>query len=374
MSNKAVSVIIPVYNTEEYLDQCLDSVTKQSLKDIEIICVDDGSTDGSRAIMDKYANNSDCLTILTTERRGPGFARNLALRRAAGEYIAFIDSDDYICQDMLENMYSTAVKYNSDLVMCTIKRFNDNSSEAFSRCAYDKNIPANLDNSTFTWTDIKETLFDLRFSCCNKLYRKELLFKNEIKFSVGNFYEDMIFTYKALLCAERIRFIRRQFYFNRRQRKGATTFTQGPHVMGAFKAFDELEEFINSKSEFKILKEQFDAFKIKKLIEYLPRNDAGHIGAFYEEMKAHLERSPFLVENSYINDKQRDIVCRIKESIVLDFIMSDYWDLKRRYSILYRKNHKLKKDIDKLKRRDPTRLVRSFLKRLKKISAGVLKQ
>lgn len=112
-----ISVIIPVYNVEEYLKECLDSVINQTLKEIEIICIDDCSTDSSYSILEEYAKkDSRIVLIKNKENMGVGYNRNIGIKEAKGEYIGFIDSDDYISEDYYENLYNTAKKYNSDVV------------------------------------------------------------------------------------------------------------------------------------------------------------------------------------------------------------------------------------------------------------------
>ena len=115
-----ISVIIPVYNVEEYLEECLESICNQTFKDIEIICVDDYSTDGSRAILERFAERDSRIRILDSTQKGVSFARNTGLDNARAEYIQFIDSDDYILPTMLETMYKTMCEHDVDAVVCGI--------------------------------------------------------------------------------------------------------------------------------------------------------------------------------------------------------------------------------------------------------------
>ena len=121
-----ISVIIPVYNTEKYLNECLDSIVNQTLSDIEIICVNDGSTDNSLAILESYAKKDNRITVISQENNGQGSARNLGLKNSSGNYICFIDSDDYVDLNMLEKLYDNVILNNSDIVVFKIARFNDN--------------------------------------------------------------------------------------------------------------------------------------------------------------------------------------------------------------------------------------------------------
>ena len=118
MYNIKVSVIIPVYNVEPYLKECLNSIINQTLKDIEIICIDDCSTDNSYQILEEYSKKDNRIIILKNEKNtgGPSTARNKGIDLAKGDYLYFIDSDDYIENNFLEEMYNTAKEYNTDIV------------------------------------------------------------------------------------------------------------------------------------------------------------------------------------------------------------------------------------------------------------------
>ena len=112
-----ISVIIPVYKVEKYLDRCVNSVLNQTLKDIEVILIDDGSPDGCPAMCEEYKKKDNRVRVIHKENGGLGYARNSGLEIATGEYIAFVDSDDFIEEDMYESLYSDAIKYNADVVL-----------------------------------------------------------------------------------------------------------------------------------------------------------------------------------------------------------------------------------------------------------------
>ena len=124
-----LSVIIPVYNVEEYLNECLDSITNQTLEGIEIICIDDGSTDNSPNLLKEYQKKDQRIKIITKENGGQATARNLGIKEAHGEYIAFIDSDDFIEPEMLEKLYTKAKNNNLDIAMCKIATYNNQTKE-----------------------------------------------------------------------------------------------------------------------------------------------------------------------------------------------------------------------------------------------------
>ncbi|WP_455644913.1 glycosyltransferase family 2 protein [Methanosphaera sp.] len=129
MIKTKVSIIIPVYNSSKYLLECLDSIKRQTLTDFEVICIDDNSTDDSLNILKKYADNDQRFKVLQQEHKGPGAARNKGIREASGEYILFIDSDDWIEKDTLDTLYTQASKTNSDLVLFNGKEhYNDDKT------------------------------------------------------------------------------------------------------------------------------------------------------------------------------------------------------------------------------------------------------
>ena len=119
-----VSVIVPIYNSEKYLKKCIDSILNQSLKEIEVILVNDGSTDGGMRIMEEYSKNDPRVVILNLKNGGPGKARNEGIKIAKGEYLSFVDSDDYIEMEFLERLYETAVHNKVQMIMTNYKDIN----------------------------------------------------------------------------------------------------------------------------------------------------------------------------------------------------------------------------------------------------------
>ena len=182
-----VSVIVPVYNVEKYLEKCLDSLVNQTLKDIEIIVVNDGSPDNSQKIIDKYAKKYKNIKAFIKENGGLSDARNYGLKKAAGDYIAFVDSDDYVSTDMYKKMYEKAVSGNFDMVVCDINYVYENSEEI-------KRAYSNLKTDT---TDIKKTMINIYPAAWNKIYKKKL-FKTGIEFKKGVWFEDVEFIYRML--------------------------------------------------------------------------------------------------------------------------------------------------------------------------------
>ncbi|WP_232473267.1 glycosyltransferase family 2 protein [Brachyspira sp. SAP_772] len=185
MDNIKVSVVIPVYNVEPYLRECLDSVINQTLKEIEIICIDDRSTDNSYQILEEYAKKDSRIRIFQNEKNsGAGKSRNKGINNSKGEYIGFIDSDDYISNDYFESLYYTAKKFNSD-ISNNINIYSDTNSK-ISYHYYNFNKISKLDIEYESETKIENINIlskDLiTYAVWNKIFKKEFINKNKLSF------------------------------------------------------------------------------------------------------------------------------------------------------------------------------------------------
>ena len=198
-----VSVIIPVYNTEQYLRQCLDSVIAQTLREIEIICVDDGSTDASLAILREYEEKDGRVKVLTQPNINAGAARNNGLCHAAGEYLSFLDADDLFEPDMLEKAYRQAKEQEAEICVFSYNFFTDEGESFPGESNYpDKALP---EQRPFSGLDAKDGLFGLFVGWAwDKLFLREFVTQNEISFQEQRTTNDLLFTYFALAKAQRI--------------------------------------------------------------------------------------------------------------------------------------------------------------------------
>lgn len=185
-----ISVIIPVYNTQEFLRDCLDSVVNQTFYDMEIICINDGSTDKSLEILYSYSQKDKRIIIIDRENCGQGKARNDALRIAKGEYIVFIDSDDWIDLNFCEKLYNTAVKNNVEIAVASM--FREEAGKTKKVFKYKK-------EKFYKTTKNKLQICNIPWDCycINKIYKKSFLIENSLCFDENKIYEDMIFICKA---------------------------------------------------------------------------------------------------------------------------------------------------------------------------------
>ena len=206
----AVSIIIPVYNVEKYLEKCLDSALSQSLKDIEIVLVNDGSKDSSPQICEKYANNDTRIKLIHQENAGLSAARNTGLANSSGEYILFLDSDDYICSDACEKLYEAAKELDCDIVAANeIKVINGKEVPGERRKLPEKKV---VSGREFYVTSLR--LGGISPCVQFSLYRRSFIEQARLHFKVGIFHEDELWTPQALLKAQRLACLDLPFYYH----------------------------------------------------------------------------------------------------------------------------------------------------------------
>ncbi len=250
-----ISVIIPVYNSSTYLRKCLDSVVNQTLKDIEIIVINDGSTDDSKNIIEEYTVKYKNIIFIDQENKGIGKTRNIGIKKATGEYITFVDSDDYIKENMLEEYYKYAKKHNFDLVIGSyIKKIN--------------NKEIIFENNKFKTGNVKTTpqiLYLIEYGPWAKLYKREMLINNNIYFDEKRKYEDMPFVSKALLKSKLIGQITEPYYYYIIHNNSETT-TMDKRVFDILDILKEIKDYY--KREY-YLRDELDYVIIDKITTYM---------------------------------------------------------------------------------------------------------
>ena len=241
MNECKLSIIVPVYGVEKYIDKCLNSLVKQSLKEIEIIVVNDGTKDNSQKIIDKYVKKyPDKIKSYMKENGGQGSARNYGLKKATGEYIGYVDSDDFVEKDMYKKLYNKAKENNYDIVVCG----NYNVSEDYQN----KNIDAFINNYN---TDL-ENIFFGKMAVWNKIYKRDILIKNKLEFKEKVWYEDLAFTLKAIMNSNTFAFIDEPLY-DYLIREGSTMNNSNvKRNLEILEAFNDILSYIqhNKKEEY----------------------------------------------------------------------------------------------------------------------------
>lgn len=305
---KKVSIIVPVYGVEKYIDKCLDSLIKQSLKEIEIIVVNDGTKDNSQKIIDKYVKKyPDKIKSFIKENGGQGSARNYGLEKASGEYIGYVDSDDFIEKDMYEKLYNKAKENNYDIVVCG----NYNVSEDYQN----KSIDTFINNYS---TDL-ENIFFGKMAVWNKIYKRDILIKNKLKFKEKVWYEDLAFTLKAIINSNTFAFINEPLY-DYLVREGSTMNNSNvQRNLEILDAFDDILSYIkhNKKEEYlsKIEFLAIDHIYISAIVRVL-KADANNeikrntINKLIDYMNTNF---PSYKNNKYINtlSKNRKIIYKL---------------------------------------------------------------
>jgi len=199
-----VSVIIPVYNTGEYLNQCLDSLLNQTLQNIEIICVDDGSTDNSLEILRRYCEKDRRMNIISVENKGAGAARNIGLEKATGEYLSFLDADDFFEKNMLESLYNSCIETGADIAICNSDRYDNEAKRYFCGSSIKlANLPKN--KTIYSPRDIKQNIFKTFVGWAwDKLFKRSFISEFKLRFQEQRTTNDLYFVYSALIHAKSI--------------------------------------------------------------------------------------------------------------------------------------------------------------------------
>ena len=214
-----ISVILPVYNSQDYIKKAIESVLSQTFADFELIIINDGSTDNTLNIINQFEDKR--IRLITQDNLGPGAARNNALKIAKGDYIMYLDSDDWFCSEALEIAYGEATRFGTDLTF--FQMINWDGEVFYENDWFDmKTFDESFENRVFSPTETPGSIFDLSVGVCQKIYRKEFLKSIDARFPEGIFFEDMPFFYYVYLKADKISIIKKHLYVRRKHTKSIT--------------------------------------------------------------------------------------------------------------------------------------------------------
>ena len=293
-----ISFIIPTYNRDKYIKKCINSILKQTIKDIEIIIVDDGSTDNTENIINNIKDKR--IKYFKRDNYGIGSSRNYGIEKSKGDYVAFIDSDDYIDEPFAEKMYEKAKKDNLDLVICNYYNFYKNGTKELIT------IPS-FNNTNIK--DNKELLLTINYGPCNKLYKKELI-KN-IKYKEDIKYEDMPFVLECIKNSNLIGIVNEPLNYFLLDNISETTVRDNK-IFDIFKVLDIVKEIYNEKE----YKDVISTLIIKTLTNYTIQQryqkDKEIRNKFIEEAFIYMKKN----DNNYHNNcyfKTRPLLKRIIE-------------------------------------------------------------
>lgn len=358
-----ISVIIPVYNVEDYIVKCLDSLAAQTLRDIEFICINDGCTDNSKLILEEYAQHDSRFIVVNKKNEGPGIARNIGLQMARGEYVGFVDPDDWISSDYYEQLYTQAKKLDSDIVIADLVKYQDwdgrcwkhmfweRANSPFQTAPMDVPVGQNIDYNLF----VQSLLVSPCYSVI-RIYKTELLRKNNIMFSEMRCFEDVMFILKSHILARNVSYCPYVTYFYRLRKTSIIRSMDNRYLLSS-QLFKELRDFLTNQNLFPKMSVNMNYFTVmnlwwiysgisaeqkKKMLAFLKQSDIDKncLRCFYQLAKvgSHAKLKKLFKRLFYIKTNESSRTVRIFGIKIKYKYYSKQERLERRYISLIRKN------------------------------------
>ena len=256
--NPQISVIIPIYNCEKYIKECLSSLIKQTFKNFEIICVNDGSNDDTLKILKKFEAKDERIIIFNQNNSGPGIARNIGMKKSKGEYLIFLDSDDIFKKTMLEELYIKIKENDSDVVICNSQNFE---KKKWWKKFYEKNYLINnniIKQKTFTSLDIEKDFFNLFIWWpWDKLFKRKYIENLGIEYQNLKSSEDLFFVAASVIAAKKISYLDKILINHRIGIKNSVSNSRQKSWDNFYYALKKLKKFIKEKGLYKRFKQDF---------------------------------------------------------------------------------------------------------------------
>lgn len=329
-----ISIIMPVYNSQNHLKETVESVLNQTFDDFELICIDDESSDDSLKILKEYESIDSRVKIIRQTNKGAGAARNTGLKSSRGEYIFFMDSDDYIVNEFLQSVHNNITSNDSDIVMFKIGNIEKNKKvKNYPYFPFDKTFKdVNFNNFTFNYKQIKRYVLYPYFAPWMKFYRKEFLnHYNDFLFDETLPYEDVLFHVKTMLRASKISFVPNYSYYYRLDTVGSCTSSDETHIE-IFKVIEQVGDFLRSENYLDEFEKEYEFFKVEQTTVHISdKNDEN----YYKKAKSYLKDI-----NIYENDT---IPLRIKKRYQVFFDSVDVESYNKNIKI-----HRLEEEKNKL--------------------------
>lgn len=261
-----LSIIVPVYNVENYLRKCLDSILNQTLTDIEVICVNDGSPDNSAEILKEYQKADNRVIVIEQENSGLGAARNTGISAARGEYIGCVDSDDFIDPTMYEKMYAKARAQNADVVLCNVYLYYTDSgtTTVFRDSVFYENM-----SKTGYFSAVEHPRILQYIGVWDRIYRRSFIEKEKLRNPEKRIYEDVLFSVQTSVLAEKIAIVNEPLYYYRKNT--GISIVDKEVVTDSYK-FDflknlaECRTFLEKNNKWMLLRKEFLAFQLSGIL------------------------------------------------------------------------------------------------------------
>ncbi len=348
-----ISVIVPVYNSEEFLTESINSLLNQTFTDFEVICINDGSKDQSLRLLKNLKKRDDRIKIIDKENSGCGSARNVGIENADGEYVFFFDPDDFIREDAFEKLYENAKNNDSDMVLSQIAWYSEGKSINLNKPGIDlENVFENVDfnNFTFTYKDIKRYVLNSYFAPWIKLYKKDFIkVENHFRFQENIAFDDVPFHVETIINAKRISFVPETFYQYRTSNINSVSNTSSNSI-DIHRICDIVENILRQKDLFEELKENFYEFKIVQLLLYVisSSSEMYYKSVKYELMKidiAALNLPENLVDkyNLLVNSRNYEEYRNINHAP-----QSKQTNITKKYKELEEENRQMNEKVNKL--------------------------
>lgn len=302
-----ISVIVPVYNVESYLGQCLDSILAQTYRDIELILVDDGSTDGCPQICDAYREKDNRVVVFHTENRGLSAARNLGLDHAHGEWIMFVDSDDWVEPDFCRLPYEAAVEHGADLVIFEMAIINLHG-HTISRDYQKSGIIS------------AETAVECGHSAAwNKLYHRPLF--TGIRYPIGQVAEDTAITHRLVYKARTIVYLNNELYYYRKRKESISEKKDAALYYDLYKAY--LQKY-NDLLSFGYPKEKLQQRLLKESLDFLMRTDPTN-DPIYQQAEAYVSSWEGSLDGLKVHERNALKIWRLNKQLFHTYCRERGW-------------------------------------------------
>lgn len=329
-----VSVIIPTYNCEKFLDECLGSLLVQSFDDFEIIIVDNKSTDGTVQKVKEYISKHDIISLIELDKNlKQGIARNIGVEHAKGEYIMFVDGDDKVAVEFIKKMYNKITYDNADITICRWAPFDNKTGKINYRHGYANfhRLPEKYRKESFTWQDIKEEVFSQSNVPWDKIYKKSFLVEKDVKFPGGMFFEDNVFSFDAIMKAGKITVLDECLIYYRVNRKQAVTARCDETFFDYLKIFDSIKENLVKQGTWDEMKYHFINYKVRSLFWWWKKIKFKFKKQFFEMIKKDYINM-YNTELATIKDKRGVwtktyfLVNRVLDNGFWKYLFFLYWD------------------------------------------------
>lgn len=352
-----VSVVVPVYNVEDFLEECLDSISNQTLDDIEVICVNDGSTDNSLDILNDYAEKDSRFTVISQENAGHAVATNRGMELAKGEYLFLMDSDDILKLNALEDTVKVADEKDVDFVLFQAINYYMDTDEYKEQENYSMTKLADfVGDNVFNWKDIKKFVFKITVTPWSKLYKREFIVKSGAKFPEGLIFDDNVFFWEVLFNAQRITFLR-EHLFIRRWHSASSTKAGDKRFIDSIEIYRLIWQVFKKYGAFDDYKQRLYNSRVRVGYMRLSRIKKEYREMYYEELKKSMDeiRHEDFFDDFYqtISDRNKRIYSLIQDlddptDLIIDISRYDYENLKEKFNEIKDENKELKKENKEL--------------------------